>query len=122
MGSELRRHRDDVARRLHHPRRVPPKIKEAYDKNPKPTNLLLDHISANRDQTRQMSWRNVVAQAAKQGIPVPAFSTALAFYDSYRAANLPANLLASAARLFRRAHLRARGQTARRIFPHEWMG
>ena len=69
------------------------KIKEAFDKNPKLTNLLLDPFFRKAIKASQRSWRNVVAVAAKKGIPVPAFSTALAFYDSYRSERLPANLL-----------------------------
>src|SRR2546425_283546 len=69
------------------------KIKEAFDKNPKLTNLLLDPFFKKAIKDSQRSWRNVVAVAAKKGIPVPAFSTALAFYDSYRSERLPANLL-----------------------------
>jgi 6-phosphogluconate dehydrogenase len=69
------------------------KIKEAFDKNPKLTNLLLDPFFKKAIKDSQRSWRNVVAITAKKGIPVPAFSTALAFYDSYRSERLPANLL-----------------------------
>lgn len=69
------------------------KIKDAFDKNPKLTNLLLDDYFRGEIKKCQKGWRNVVAIAAKRGIPVPAFSTALAFYDSYRSAVLPANLL-----------------------------
>src|SRR5712671_5079487 len=69
------------------------KIKEAFDKNPKLTNLLLDPFFRKAVKSSQSSWRTVVAVAAKKGIPVPAFSTALAFYDSYRSERLPANLL-----------------------------
>jgi 6-phosphogluconate dehydrogenase len=69
------------------------KIKEAYDTNPKLTNLLLDDYFRGEIKKAQKGWRNVVAAAAKKGIPVPAFSTALAFYDQYRSAVLPANLL-----------------------------
>jgi 6-phosphogluconate dehydrogenase len=69
------------------------KIKEAYDKNPKLLNLLLDDYFRGEIKRCQKGWRNVVASAAKKGIPVPAFSTALAFYDQYRNAVLPANLL-----------------------------
>lgn len=43
--------------------------------------------------TCQESWRNVIATAAKYGVPVPAFSTALSFYDAYRCQRLPANLI-----------------------------
>jgi len=69
------------------------KIKEAYDNNPKLTNLLLDDYFRGEIKKSQKGWRNIVATAAKRGIPVPAFSTALAFYDQYRSAVLPANLL-----------------------------
>jgi 6-phosphogluconate dehydrogenase len=69
------------------------KIKEAYDKNPKLLNLLLDDYFRGEIKRCQKGWRNVVASAAKKGIPMPAFSTALAFYDQYRNAVLPANLL-----------------------------
>jgi 6-phosphogluconate dehydrogenase len=69
------------------------KIKEAYDKNPKLLNLLLDDYFRGEIKRCQKGWRNVVAAVAKKGIPVPAFSTALAFYDQYRNAVLPANLL-----------------------------
>ena len=69
------------------------KIKEAFDKNSKLTNLLLDPFFRKAIKDAQRSWRNVVAIAAKKGLPAPAFSTALAFYDSYRSERLPANLL-----------------------------
>jgi 6-phosphogluconate dehydrogenase len=69
------------------------KIKEAYDANPKLSNLLLDDFFRGEIKKSQKGWRNIVATAAKKGIPVPAFSTALAFYDQYRSAVLPANLL-----------------------------
>jgi 6-phosphogluconate dehydrogenase len=69
------------------------KIKDAYDKNPKLLNLLLDDYFRGEIKRCQKGWRNVVAAVAKKGIPVPAFSTALAFYDQYRNAVLPANLL-----------------------------
>jgi 6-phosphogluconate dehydrogenase len=69
------------------------KIKEAYDNNPKLSNLLLDDYFRSEIKRCQKGWRNIVATAAKKGIAVPAFSTALAFYDQYRSAVLPANLL-----------------------------
>ena len=95
------------------------KIKEAFDKNPKLTNLLLDDYFRGEIKNCQNGWRNVVATAAKKGIPVPAFSTALAFLrrlPQRRAAGEPAP---GPARLLRRPHLRARGQAARRILPHQ---
>ncbi len=69
------------------------KIKEAFDKNPKLANLLLDDYFRGEIKNAQKGWRNVVATAARRGIPAPAFSTALAFFDQYRSAVLPANLL-----------------------------
>jgi 6-phosphogluconate dehydrogenase len=63
-------------------------IKEAYDKNPKLTNLLLTDFFRKAIKESQRSWRNVVAVATKKGIPIPAFATALSFYDSYRCARL----------------------------------
>ena len=68
-------------------------IKEAYDQNPELKNLLLDPYFKNIVETYQTSLREVIAVAVMQGIPVPCFSAALAYYDSYRTATLPANLL-----------------------------
>lgn len=68
-------------------------IKKAFDKNPALANLLLDDFFKNVIDECQASWRKVVAAAALNGIPVPAFASGLAYYDSYRSAVLPANLL-----------------------------
>jgi 6-phosphogluconate dehydrogenase len=98
------------------------KIKEAYDKNPKLTNLLLDDFFRKAIKDCQKSWRNVVAVAARKGIPVPAFSTALSFYDSYRSARLPANLL-QAQRDYFGAHTYERLDKPRGEFFHtNWTG
>ena len=69
------------------------KIKDAYDNNPGLSNLLLDDFFRYELKKSQKGWRNIVATAARRGIPTPAFSSALAFYDQYRSAVLPANLL-----------------------------
>jgi len=69
------------------------KIFEAYKNNPALANLLLDPYFANTIDSKQANWRAVVARAAVDGVPVPAFGSALAYYDSYRAEHLPANLL-----------------------------
>jgi len=69
------------------------KIKEAYDGDAGLSNLLLAPFFRAAIKECQRSWRTVVATAAKKGIPVPAMSTALAFYDGYRNGRLPANLL-----------------------------
>lgn len=59
-------------------------IKEAYDKTPNLQNLLLDDFFKKEILKCQDSWRTVVAEAVKLGVPTPAFSTALAFFDGYR--------------------------------------
>merc|ERR1711935_1324739 len=68
-------------------------IKAAYEKDPELDNLLLDDFFKNAIHEAQSSWRKVVAQAVLLGVPTPCFSTALAFYDGYRTAKLPANLI-----------------------------
>lgn len=98
------------------------KIKEAFDKKPKLTNLLFDDFFKGEMKKNQKAWRNVVATAAKRGIPVPAFSTALSFFDSYRSAVLPANLL-QAQRDFFGAHTYERVDKPRGEFFHtNWTG
>ena len=69
------------------------KIKEAFDKNPSLTNLLLDPYFTKQVAAAQPGWRRVVAKAVQRGIPVPAMSSALSFFDGYRRDRLPANLL-----------------------------
>ena len=69
------------------------RIKEAFDKVPDLKNLLLDPFFRDAVHSRQESWRKVVSESILLGIPAPAFSSALAYYDSYRRESLPANLL-----------------------------
>lgn len=69
------------------------RIKEAFDADPKLENLLLAPYFQQAVASAQESWRHVVATAARLGIPTPAFSAALAYYDGYRRERLPANLL-----------------------------
>jgi len=69
------------------------KIKEAFDKDPQLSNLLLAEFFQQAINKSQNGWRHVVSQGALLGVPTPAFSTALAFYDGYRCSFLPANLL-----------------------------
>jgi len=98
------------------------KIKEAYDKNPKLANLLLDDYFRGEIKKSQKGWRKVVATAAQRGIPAPAFSTALNFYDQYRSAVLPANLL-QAQRDYFGAHTYERVDKPRGEFFHtNWTG
>ncbi|SCW33643.1 6-phosphogluconate dehydrogenase [Paenibacillus tianmuensis] len=68
-------------------------IKDAYDQNPELKNLLLDEYFGGVIANYQEAWRKVVSIAVTRGIPVPAFASALAYYDSYRTERLPANLL-----------------------------
>jgi len=98
------------------------KIKEAFDKNPKLENLLLDPYFKGKIVAAQDGWRRVVAAAAMQGIPVPAFSTALAYYDGLRSERLPANLL-QAQRDYFGAHTYERTDKPRGQFFHtNWTG
>ncbi len=98
------------------------KIKEAYDANSKLSNLLLDEYFRKEIKRCQKAWRNVVATGAKKGIPVPAFSTALSFFDQYRSATLPANLL-QAQRDYFGAHTYERVDKKRGEFFHtNWTG
>ena len=98
------------------------KIKEAFDKRPRLTNLLLDPFFKSEVRKSQTAWRNVVSVAAKKGIPCPAFSSALSFYDSIRAERLPANLL-QAQRDYFGAHTYERVDKERGEFFHtNWTG
>ena len=98
------------------------KIKEAFDKNPKLANLLLDDYFRGEIKKAQKGWRNVVSLAVKKGIPVPAFGTALAFFDGYRNPRLPANLL-QAQRDYFGAHTYERVDKERGQFFHtNWTG
>jgi 6-phosphogluconate dehydrogenase len=69
------------------------KIKEAFDQKPDLRNLLLNDFFSGTLARYEASWRKAVVRAVEAGIPTPAFSTALAFYDGYRTEKLPANLL-----------------------------
>jgi 6-phosphogluconate dehydrogenase len=69
------------------------KIKEAYDNKPELANLMLDPYFKDILENYQFAWREVICIAVRHGIPTPAFSSALAYFDSYRSEFLPANLL-----------------------------
>lgn len=98
------------------------KIKEAYDKNKKLHNLLVDDYFRSELDKCQEGWRKVVATAALMGVPAPCFGTALAFYDGYRSGRLPANLL-QALRDFFGAHTFERVDKPRgEFFHHDWSG
>jgi 6-phosphogluconate dehydrogenase len=96
------------------------KITEAYAHRPDLPNLLLDTYFAGVIDRVQHNWRAVVARAAVQGIPVPAFSSALSYFDSYRSENLPANLI-QAQRDYFGAHTYERTDQPRGKFFHlDW--
>lgn len=96
------------------------KIKEAFDRNATLANLLLDPYFKSEVDRCQANWRNVVAEACKNGVPVPTFASALAYYDSYRSERLPANLL-QGQRDFFGAHTYERTDQPRGKFFHiDW--
>jgi 6-phosphogluconate dehydrogenase len=98
------------------------RIKEAYDKNPKLHNLLVDDFFSAVLNNYQEAWRKAIIRAIGFGVPTPAFSTALAFYDGYRSERLPANLL-QAQRDFFGAHTYERIDKPRGQFFHtNWTG
>ena len=97
-------------------------IKQAYDRDPALTNLLLDPYFSEQVENAQAAWRRVVARAVALGVPVPAMSSALAFYDGYRHGRLPANLL-QAQRDYFGAHTYERVDRPRGEFFHtDWTG
>ena len=97
-------------------------IKKAFDKHPDLANLLLDPFFRKAIKSAARSWRKVVSTAVKKGIPTPAFSTALAFFDGIRSERLPANLL-QAQRDYFGAHTYERVDQPRGQFFHtNWTG
>ena len=98
------------------------KIAEAFNNNPKLENLLLDDFFVEQLHQAQAGWRKVVATAVEQGIPTPAISSALAYFDGYRSETLPANLL-QAQRDYFGAHTYERtDKTAGEFFHTNWTG
>jgi len=98
------------------------KIKEAFDNQPNLQNLLLAPYFTNVIDQCQQSWRKVISQAVLNGIPTPAFNSALAYYDGYRTERLPANLL-QAQRDYFGAHTYERIDQPRGEFFHtNWTG
>lgn len=98
------------------------RIKEAFDADGQLANLLLAPYFQEAIAQSQASWRRVVAQAVTHGVPVPAFSSALAYFDGYRSAQLPANLL-QAQRDYFGAHTYERVDRPRGEFFHtNWTG
>ena len=98
------------------------KIKEAFDRNRELTNLLVDSYFAEEMQHAQSGWRRAVGAGIANGIPLPAMSAALAYFDGYRSAKLPANLL-QAQRDYFGAHTYERVDRPRGQFFHtNWTG
>jgi 6-phosphogluconate dehydrogenase len=97
-------------------------IQKAYEKQPGLTNLLLDDFFREAVENSQAAWRRVVAQAVTAGIPIPALSSALAFYDGYRHERLPANMI-QAQRDYFGAHTYERRDRPRGEYFHtNWTG
>jgi 6-phosphogluconate dehydrogenase len=97
-------------------------IKAAFDRDPKLQNLLLDKFFSTAMNKYHPAWRKAIIYGVRVGVPMPAFSTALAFYDGYRTARLPANLL-QAQRDFFGAHTYERVDKPRGEFFHtNWTG
>jgi 6-phosphogluconate dehydrogenase len=98
------------------------KIKEAFDKNPDLTNLLLDPFFKEKIESSQQSWRRVASTSVLNGIWIPAMSTALNYFDGIRNSRLPANLL-QAQRDYFGAHTYERVDKKRGEFFHtNWTG
>lgn len=98
------------------------KIKDAFDANPELANLLLDPFFKEKVEAAQEGWRRVVSAALSNGIPVPAFTTALNYFDGYRTDRLPANML-QAQRDYFGAHTYERVDKPRGEYFHtNWTG
>jgi 6-phosphogluconate dehydrogenase len=98
------------------------RIKQAFDRNPDLRNLLMDPFFRKATAGAQGAWRRVVSAGVELGIPMPAISSALAYYDAYRSARLPANLL-QAQRDYFGAHTYERLDKPRGQFFHtNWTG
>lgn len=97
-------------------------IKDAYDTNPELENLALDSFFSEALKSAEAGWRKAVILAVENGIPAPAFSSALSYFDGYRSERLPANLL-QAQRDYFGAHTYERIDTKRGEFFHtDWTG
>jgi len=98
------------------------RIKEAFEKRPNSVNLMLEPYFRKALRATHPAWRRTIAKAVSMGVPVPAFSSALAYYDGYRSERLPANLL-QAQRDYFGAHTHERVDKPRGEFFHtNWTG
>lgn len=98
------------------------KIKEAFDANANLRNLLLDQFFIGELKKTQQGWRKVVSASAEIGIPIPCFSTALSFYDGYRSAELPANLIQALRDYFGAHTYELKDQPRGQFFHTNWTG
>ncbi|MEG1369693.1 MAG: NADP-dependent phosphogluconate dehydrogenase, partial [Carnobacterium sp.] len=96
------------------------KITDAYVREPELKNLLLDEYFIGITKSYQEAVRDVVGIAVKAGVPIPTFSSAIAYYDSYRSATLPANLI-QAQRDYFGAHTYERTDKEG-VFHYDWYG
>ncbi|MGX6970166.1 NADP-dependent phosphogluconate dehydrogenase [Vagococcus bubulae] len=96
------------------------KITDAYDRNPEIKNLILDDYFLDITTKYQQSVRDVVALAVETGVPVPTFSSAISYYDSYRTKDLPANII-QAQRDYFGAHTYER-KDRDGVFHYDWYG
>jgi len=107
---------------LHHPLNFTGQDQEAFQRTPGLSNLLLDPYFKSEVLNAQLAWRRVAATAMLHGIPIPAMSSALAFFDGYRHERLPANLT-QAQRDYFGAHTYERVDRPRGEFFHtNWTG
>jgi 6-phosphogluconate dehydrogenase len=98
------------------------RIKEAFDRDPALPNLLLDPYFQDVIGRTQSHWRKIVSDAVLSGLPTPAFSASLAYFDSYRSERLPANLL-QAQRDYFGAHTYERTDHPKgKFFHYDWVG
>jgi 6-phosphogluconate dehydrogenase len=97
------------------------RITEAYKKNPSLKNLVLDPFFADILNRTQANWRVAVQTAIEYGVAVPSFSAALSYYDSYRSANLPANLLQAQRDYFGAHTFERTDKPAGQFFHYDWL-
>jgi 6-phosphogluconate dehydrogenase len=121
-GTRPGRHRPDVARGVHHPRRLPRTHPGRVRRRSRPRDAHARPVLRSSARRGTGGWRSTVAEAVRAGIPTPAYSSALAFFDAYRSERLPGQPHPGAARLLRRPHLRAVDRPRGEFFHTNWTG
>ena len=120
LGDQQRRRRPDVARRLHHPQRLPGPDQGGLRPQSRSWRTCCSTPTSPSEISRaEESWRRVCAAAITHGIPLPAMTSALSYFDGYRDREPAGQPAAGPARLLRRPHLRARRPAARPVLPHQ---